>query len=714
MHYRRCLPILALLFGSAYASDPALISGVITDLDTGLPIAGATVAFGIGRFEITTTQTETDGSYSLTVDMLGQPDRSGFIEAAGPAHAPTRLGGEPLWDCHFSCGGGGLDEGLIELNPGQILAGQDLALPAGGRAGGTVSASDAGALANIRLEPISALTTTSYTDHFSATSAADGNWELPLALRPGDDFRLIARAPSGLNYAARAWNNRNCQNGVCTIVSADPVPIVGGVLGMGFDFVLAPGATLSGTLLPNDDWRLVSLFDAAGIQIDGRAIAAGQSNWQFDQLTGGSYYIQLGPLTGLNNLVRQLHNGLPCPFSGCQRARGAPVTVTAGDIRSGIDVVLAEGGSIRATIIDGDTGTAPDLVISSSNPSFLGTINIVDTAGEVVGGGPVQISDGNVVMPQSAALTPGSYFVRSFDTWGGAGVSYQRPFGNLTLLDGYSDAMHSDVACAGQSCDTSLATPVSVTQGETTEIVIEVVKGSMVSGQVVDDDTGLGMDRTMVELVDGSNRRLAGVTTDGNGNFDFGGFPAGTYYLRTAMSGLVGFGVRPVQHAYFDRVLGASGSCSEQLCDPTTGTPITLDGSTDAGPFELRVEPGPVIRGRVIDTLSGLEINDGRLDVFTSDGTLVGQYRIDPRTGIYQTTALPPGTYTLVPQISPAFVAAPLSADPAEFSMPRKSRAGRAAGFLVDLGDTDVDVSLGVVDRAQASIFADRFDDNAP
>ena len=703
--------IAMLLSIKANGTDPAVITGTITDLDTGSPVAGATVAFGSTATNVTTTLTNADGSYSLTVGMSGAPSRMGYIEAAGPDHAPRRLGGEPAFDCFFTCGSG--NAGRIELDAGEVLANQDLALSQGGRLGGAVSAVGGGPVDNVWIGPIPreySQLSLSYSTHFYGVSENDGSWALPLALRPGTDFTLRAETP-GKNFVTTAWNNRPCQFRSCNAASTDPVNIIAGEIGTGFDFALQPGATLSGTLLPDDVIRLVVFFDAAGIQLGSMLLPEGQADWQISQLSGGSHYLQFGTLTGASNLIRQLHNGLPCPFAGCQRARGAPITVAAGGNRGGIDIVLSEGGTISGSIIDDTTGLAPDLLINASNPTFLGNVNIIDTDGEVVGGGPVRIIDDEVVIPTSAAVAPGTYFVRTHDSWLGAGLSYKAAQTNLSSLDGYSDAMFPDVACTGLSCNTSLASPVTIVQGETTDITIAMSKGSSISGSIVDDLSGEGIAQAVVELVDAANHRLAATRTDNNGNFTFGAFPAGTYYLRSAMSAVLGFGTNPNQHPYFDRVFGAGGSCSEQLCDPTTGDSLVLDGSMDAGPFELRVEAGPVIRGRVIDSLSGQQIDNGRVDVFTADGTLVGRYRIDRLTGLYQTTALPPGTYLLVPVVSPAFVAAPLSADPERtLTAAPLTRAIPSGAFAVEMGTVDVETVLGVVDRARTIIFEDRFE----
>ena len=99
------LAIALLLAVDALGSEPAVITGTITDADSGLPIAGATVAFGL-NFNVVTTLTHADGTYSLPVEMFGSASRFGFIEAAGPDHAPARVGGEPVLNCYFACGAG--------------------------------------------------------------------------------------------------------------------------------------------------------------------------------------------------------------------------------------------------------------------------------------------------------------------------------------------------------------------------------------------------------------------------------------------------------------------------------------------------------------------------------------------------------------------------------------------------------------------------------
>ncbi|TVS13780.1 MAG: DUF1416 domain-containing protein [Wenzhouxiangella sp.] len=264
--------------------------------------------------------------------------------------------------------------------------------------------------------------------------------------------------------------------------------------------------------------------------------------------------------------------------------------------------------------------------------------------------------------------------------------------------------MYPDIVCAGVKCDLDAAEKVSVTDGEITSITIELSTGSNIAGSVVDDETGEPITGAMARVLADDGEILASVLTDEDGQFWLGAFPDGDYYLRTTMSGSYGLGHFGIQHRYFDRLYGSDSSCSERLCDPADGTAITLEGS-DAGPFELRVEPGPVISGRITAQPGGLLLSNGWVEVYDSDGNFVGSYRVNPTTGQYQTTALAPGDYTLVPIVSPAYSAVTTGdTTPRGVATPRRS-----AGFIVSIDTEDVSTDLPVIDSATELIFEDRF-----
>lgn len=713
MHFcRLCGPmmlsILACIHGPALALDPATLTGEITNSATGEPISGATVVISASRSLNWETLTDSDGRYEIEIPFsTGSSTRAVVVEAASPDHLPARLGGNQSISCYFGCPG----DGEITIASGDLVTDQDLALsPGGGRFAGTVSATASEApLADIEVIPYRVTEDGSvapFLNQFAGVSAADGSYQLPLAL-PAGPYHVLAQSASQ-NVVTMTLGNVVCQFGQCAIAATDTLEITGNELLAEVNFTMRAGATLSGTLSPNDVTRVVRIFDGAGVMLDQIALPAGTSDWSRDRLAGGSYYIEMGPPAGPSDLIRRLHNGLTCPFFGCDRARGAPLEVPIGGSVSNIDVTLQTGGRLSGTIVDADSGLSPE----ASAEGSVGYFNLVTHDGTVAGGGLISALTSGVVFNSFGGIAPGEYFVRTFDSFYGRGIGDPRQAAGASQhLPGYVDAAFPDVACVGIACDLPQSGTVVITAGETTEIQIALERGSSIGGEVVDDASGEGIERAIVELVDAQNRRLATAQTGPDGEFFFGAFPEGSYFLRTAMSASHGRGMLAFRHAYFDRIWGADEPCSEQLCDPTSGNPLVLDGESDAGPLELRVVSGPVISGRIFDQSSGQMITRGQVEIRNANDALVGLYAIDLRDGRFQSTALPPDTYTLIPRVSPAFIPLPPPAASPDKAVAGLARADRqvAPGFQVALGAESVETELRVVDVGADRIFRTNF-----
>lgn len=709
-HSYRLLSTVALLLAAGSTTlcvaQTATIEGTVTENGTGSPIAGATVAvsdpatsFGFPQWTGTTNGA---GEYSITVDGLGSGEtRDLVVEAASPDHAPGRHGFSGSLPCYFGCGPGG----EISVTEGSSETGIDLALDIGARFSGTVTnAATGNPVAGARVEIFSD-EGARYSPSFVGVAQATGQYESGLAVAAAGTHYALANG-GGANFVTQAYDGFSCQFSVCPIVNSDPVPLTAGSLSTGIDFELQPGASLSGELLPDNIPKQIALYNGAGRRLAVEFITSGMlptASWSFDGLAGGSYYVQLGPLVSTGTpYLRILQNGLLCPFSGCNRARGTPLSIPAGSSLSLAPITLAEGGRVEGELIDADTGTPPSGVPAGA---YLGTYDIIDASGEVVGGGVISESGGSILLEPSAAVPAGSYYVRTYSQFFADGLGYT-DVGSDQALDGYMDAIHPGLPCAGIDCDLSAATPVTVTTGGITSITIEVDTGSSIDGRIVDSDTNAPLPDTPVKLVNAANEQLAAVMADANGEFTLGAFPAGTYYLRTSMGGHIGPGVGPVQNAYFDKVYGATGNCSEALCDPTSGTPIVLDGSTDASLGDISADSGPVISGQIVSAVSGAVIPRGQVEVFTSGGEFVGSYKVAFADARYQTTALPPGTYTLVPVVSPAYSSVTTSGPTTPTA---RGSAPSDDGFEVTLGTEDVEADLQVVDQAIDRVFRDDF-----
>lgn len=702
---------VVLSISSALADETATLSGTITAAGSGNPLEGITVVVNDTAHHflnppLAEATTNAAGEWTATVEFPFDPERTIFVEAAGPNHAPGRHGGEPIVNCYFNCGGAG---GEFTITGGDDISGLDISLEPGGRLSGTITrASDDAPIEAARARPVPAGSPTlHYSPQFEGVTDETGYYETSLAVAPGE-YHLTALPDPGDNYVIQAWQGYSCQLEQCPILDTDTIDITAGTVTGDLDFSLLAGATLSGTLTPDDIPRVVRLFDGTGLMLGDFMFPPWEPDadeWTFTGLAGGSYYVEFGPLSSQEPWLRILHNGLLCPFSGCDRATGDPLVLPAGASLSLPETTLESGGQIEGKLIDAATGEAPPIAVDEN----LHTYDIVSADGTVVGGGAIAVSEGEVRLTPSAALPDGEYFVRTYSAFLGDGIGFQRVTGSTGhgngYLPGYIDGMYPDVTCAGVKCDFSAAETVSVIDGEITSITIELSTGSNIEGSIVDDETGDPIQGAIARLVSAEGEILASVLTDQDGLFWFGAFPDGDYYLRTTMSGSTGMGHYGAQYRYFDHLHGADSVCSEMLCDPADGTAITLDGS-DAGPFELRVESGPVISGKITAQPSGLQLNNGHVEVFDESGSFVGSYRINPQTGQYQTTALAPGDYTLVPIVSPAY-----SAVTTGDTTPR-SKLGplSSTGFIVTIGTEDVSADLPVIDMGIDRIFDDRLE----
>ena len=696
--------------GFVLAEETATLSGTITASGSGELLEDITVVVSNAEQHfsappVAEATTNAAGEWSAEVEFPFGPEMVVVVEAAGPNHAPARHGSSETLDCFFNCGG---PDGEFPIAVGDELSGLDISLDPGGRLSGAITrASDGQPLESARVQAIPVdRPFIRYSPQFHGVSDGTGAYETDLAVAPGE-YHLTATPAFGDNYVIQAWQDYPCQFERCPILDTDTIEIEAGSVTDGLDFALQAGATLSGKLTPENLPRIVRLYDGTGLMLSDFWFPPWDldgDEWTFTGLAGGSYYVELSPVPTLEPWVRILHNGLLCPFGACIRAIGDPLAVPAGASLTVPEIELQSSGQLEGNLVDAATGEAPAFVVDER----LGTYDILSDDGTVVGGGSIFVNDeGEVRLSPSAAVPDGDYYVRTFSAFLGDGIGFPRVTGGTTsgYLPGYVDGMYPDVVCAGMKCDLEAAEKVSVVGGEIANITIELSTGSNIAGSIVDDETGDPIPGAMARVLSEDGEILASVVADENGQFWLGAFPDGDYYLRTTMSGSTGMGHIGIQYRYFDHLHGADSACSEMLCDPADGTPITLDGS-DAGSFELRVEPGPVISGRITAQPSGLRLSNGRVEVYDSAGSFVGSYRVNPWTGQYQTTALPPGDYTLVPIVSPAYSAV-TTGDPTPRGM-----AGplSSAGFVVSIGTEDVSTDLPVVDAADDRIFDDRLE----
>ena len=423
-----------MLTANVWANDPVTVSGTVFDNETGVEVEGALVNVQANGFQNFSGTTAVDGTYSIEVSVNG-PSQI-IVEAASAVHQPQRFGGTVDTPCYFGCGGGG---GQVSVAPGDIVAGTNFSLMTGGTMTGTVTQVDGdGGIAGVQLQLFSADGSRLSSDFWAVTDA-NGQYASPLALPP-EEFFVLAQ-PVGSNFVSQAWQGINCQWGSCPIAETGKVAISAGSEQADVNFALDAGAVVSGTLNPADQFRIVSIWDAAGIRLTGVFMSSIDGpEWSFDGLAGGSYYIDYGS-SGGTNFVRRIHNGEICGFNACDRASGEPMNIAPGSVVTGIDFELDTGGNIVGTVVDASDGSVPGYI---ADGSIVGEFRVLTSSGAPIGGGFVQDVDGVLEFATNRALPPGDYYVRTYMDFTDKGIGYGH---GIFLIADYSRIFRHDVWC---------------------------------------------------------------------------------------------------------------------------------------------------------------------------------------------------------------------------------------------------------------------------
>ncbi|MEM1091269.1 MAG: carboxypeptidase regulatory-like domain-containing protein [Pseudomonadota bacterium] len=717
-------------------AQTATISGTVTEAGTGNPVPDVTVAIADTTLYtgpgLDFAFTDSAGNYTLTVTV----DPSGIatpredttpavvvnevlLEIVSETHEPARAGDTTgLVDCFLFCE---LDDsndpefvGAIPVTAGATIT-QNFSVAPGASFSGNVTASAGGPLADVPVqiftdEPFERLRAlgTTFTD-------GAGNYTFDYALKAGTYFAgagvdqfITEPLPYG-NFVSQAYSGFTCEYLSCVITATTPITVSTGVPVTAIDFVMEPGALMTGQILdaatglpisdpeftfiriwtPDDGLQLATFAvfsDAFGPTFD--------SSYRIEGLSG-SYILEIDPQPSTTtDLLRILNDTSSCPFAGCDRGEGVPVTLLPGS-----PVVqnfsLNRGGKITGQVTDAATG-AP---INGSNAI---AIAILTTSGEVAGGGVI---DAAGTISTADGVEPGTYIVTTGLPFRSQSITGQ---GAASFLGGnFADQAFSGIDCAGLACDLGLATPVTLTAGAVTpNIDFALNQGFTLSGTVTDATSGTPLRNRNVEIFTPAGQRVALENTDSTGTYTTGGLPNGDYRVVVKDGGRVTLGAFGFNGlGFFGQVFGNPSNCMQDFCDPTSGSNVTIAGADVSG-IDFALNPGPTISGQIIDTATGLPVRL-TVDVFDASGNNVGAWStVSSGRGQYVTSALFAGSYTLVPRLTRSFsISGPTS-------VPKNSRLVKGGGsdgsLTVQITDSDVEgVQLEVV---QSLIFAGGFE----
>ncbi len=222
-------------------------------------------------------------------------------------------------------------------------------------------------------------------------------------------------------------------------------------------------------------------------------------------------------------------------------------------------------------------------------------------------GSPIPDDPGQLLRTNTAAAPSSTDEFGEFEV---DGIYPGRYYIYTTNVDGLINQVHDGRECNGFCRDVDEGVPLVVTAEEAYHVDFSLRSGGRISGAAFDESTLAGLKSGFVEVFDlaGNPRTWAFVD---DGDYVTGtGLMDGDYFVTFVAPAYVG-------------ELFENRSCMSGICDPTAGTPVTVEKGATTGGIDFGVTPGGKVGGRVTAAGSGTSIAT-RVYVYSDDGTLVG------------------------------------------------------------------------------------------
>lgn len=599
-----CTPFCNPVNGTTVSvTEGATVSGINFDLIRSVAISGTVTVDGVPAENITVevygavgnliteTLSAADGSYAFTSLAPGEfylRTRNSFGHAdtlymshscvgdACQVRRGTRIELEP-----------GEEQSAVGLNlmPGALISGEvhDRTNPATKLSGVTVQLlNDRGAVAYEA--------TTGLSGQFSFDSLAAG------------DYHLVTRQTP--NYIDQTLGGAPCSS-VCNGLGGNVITIAAGAMDTGKDLDLAPGASISGSVLAGGSPAVgaqAEVYNAAGQPVTSRPTNA-SGNYEIGNLPDGDFFVRVSKVPGF---VSQLFDGIAC--SGfCDILNGDEVSIVGNSDVGSIDFSLSAGGSIAGTVTGGGSPLPGVELVAYDNAGFVAGQAVTNASGQYTIQG----------------LVDGNYRLRSAN------------------VGGFIDRVYGGDSCSPTACNINDGSAIAVSGATVSGIDFALDPGSSIAGTATDPFGNPLPDGTAV-LLDASGLQVT-TTPINDGLWSFDGLSDGTYYLLIENNlGLV--------DELFDDVPCPGGSC-----DITgLGTPITIGagplsvgarGSTSTA-IDVSLGEGAAISGQVVDASTSDPLVGVVVYFFNENGELVGSSSPTDGLGEYESGGgLPVGNY---------------------------------------------------------------------
>jgi 5-hydroxyisourate hydrolase-like protein (transthyretin family) len=627
------------------------ITGVVTDAATGKPVQNASVELLTDSYYFAaSTMTDSNGDYTFSGLQSGTYQVAFSI--GDGEYLAQNYNGQNAYSSYTN----------VTVAQGSKTAGIDAALDAPAQIQGTVTDSVTGS-------PVSGATvsTTGPNGTIHATTGSDGTYTLT-GLYPGS-YTVEFRPPSGANYLSQYYN------GAMSSSSATAVGVGDGADVTGINASLRTGGQISGEVTSQATGVAVSglwvyVFDSSGNSA-GSAQTGADGTYTVSDLPTGNYVVEF---YGTGSYIPQYYEGQ------ASYANASPVSVTAGQVTTGVNAAMLSNGAISGTVTDASTGNpiagAYVYVYDSSGyyetSATTNSSGVYTTPGLPAGSytvevdatgyapftysGTVSVSVGTTTSGINAALTLdgaisgtvtdasgqtdlGSVSVTAYDSGGSYATSTTTASdGSYTLNNLVPGTYELEFTpSSGQNYlpqyyhgESTLASadPVTVTSGKTTTgIGAGLVTGGQITGKVTDSATGQPIQYAYVELLNASGGYVSNVSTAADGSFTLTGLPTGTYTLSFSAS------------EHLDQYYNNESSLS-------SADQISVTSGSAMSGIDAALVPYGAIAGTVTDASTGHLLQYVEVYAYNSSGQVV-QSAYTSSTGAYTLSNLQPGTYAL-------------------------------------------------------------------
>jgi hypothetical protein len=607
------------------AAQTGNVSGTVTSVDTGAPIANLQVSVvTLSGSNVATGVTNGAGEYSIAVQpgavyyVTAQSSFEGYLPEAFP----------DVQCVFFSCSSTDLREAEpFAMTAGATVSGRNFQLARGGSISGTVASAAGAGIANASVTAWVRLGNQTF-GRTTGTSAA-GAFSIP-NLPPGT-YYLSSSNSAG--FRNEIHGDVPCV-GACTsanaLASGTPIPVALGSTVTGRDFSLETGGTLSGVVTNAATGQpLQNVFVSAYTRIGSTVVFGGGAStnatgaYTITGLAAATY----GVSTGSNTMVNEIYGDILCAAfcnTNATADSGTGVAVSLGSTASGVNLALDPGQSISGTVTNEATG----LPVQS-----MGVTAWVQVGPSLSGRTATTNASGAYTI---SGLLEGTYVLST-----NAGNFANEVFDNIPCT-GFCD---NSVLLTGTPITVAPGTPVS---GRNFSLQPNTIAGGTLTGTVTDAASGLPIASLPVTIGLQTGSGLSSfftVTTNLSGTYSASGLRPGSYRASTS-------GNHPYRNEAFDNFPCFSGSCSTTII--ASSTPISVSaGGTATANFGLSAGDG--ISGTVTDAATGSPLPGVNVSVYhVASGQFAGAF-ISNLRGQYFVRGLPNGEYVALTSNSQGF-----------------------------------------------------------